>query len=91
MPRRLITSSRFRRDAKRLKKQGRNTAELLAVVELLLEGEPLPPEMDDHPFRGKLEGFRDLHIRPDWVLIYQITEDSLLLQRTGSHSEVFGG
>ena len=87
---RLITSSRFRRDAKRVKKQGFPTSELLNVVDLLIEGKPIPAEMNDHPLKGSLEGFRDLHIRPDWVLVYQITNDSLLLQRTGSHSEIFG-
>ncbi|MBQ9565767.1 MAG: type II toxin-antitoxin system YafQ family toxin [Synergistaceae bacterium] len=90
MSRRLITSSRFRRDAKRIRKQGLPASELLYVVDLLIEGKPIPEEMDDHPLKGSLDGFRDLHIRPDWVLLYRITDDSLLLQRTGSHSEIFG-
>ena len=90
MSRRLITSSRFRRDAKRIKKQGLPASELLDVVSLLIEGKPIPEEMNDHPLKGTLDGFRDLHIRPDWVLLYKITDDSLLLQRTGSHAEIFG-
>ena len=88
MQRRLITSAQFRRDAKRIKKQGLDTSELLAVVDLLIEGKPIPEEMDDHPLKGSLEGFRDLHIHSDWLLIYKISDDSLLLQRTGSHAEV---
>ncbi len=88
MQRKLITSAQFRRDAKRIKKQGLNTSELLGVVNLLIEGKPIPEEMDDHPLKGSLEGFRDLHIRSDWLLIYKISDDSILLQRTGSHAEV---
>ncbi len=85
---RLTTSAQFRRDAKRVKKQGMDASELLEVVSLLLEGKELPASMNDHPLKGNLAGFRELHIRPDWLLIYQVDDGRLLLQRTGSHADL---
>lgn len=85
---RLTTSAQFRRDARRVKKQGLDASELLEVISLLLEEKEIPASMNDHPLKGNLAGFRELHIRSDWLLIYQASEGRLLLQRTGSHSEL---
>ena len=64
-------------------------ARLRAVIEMLLAEEPLPPRLKDHPLSGSWAGFRDCHVEPDWVLIYQIDGDRLILARTGTHSDLF--
>ena len=80
----------FKKDAKRLKKQGKNLQKLWRIVELLQKRERLPERCRDHALKGKLKGWRDCHIQPDWVLIYRIVEEEgvLRLYRTGSHSEL---
>lgn len=65
-------------------------AKLKAVLLLLIEDSPLPPRLKDHPLRSNWAGYRDLHIEPDWLLIYRVTETELLLARTGTHSDLFG-
>ncbi len=63
---------------------------LKAVVILLLSDEPLPERLRDHPLRGDWVGYRDLHIEPDWLLLYRKTDEALMLARTGTHSDLFG-
>ncbi|HEY4952572.1 MAG TPA: type II toxin-antitoxin system YafQ family toxin, partial [Verrucomicrobiae bacterium] len=65
-------TSQFKKDVKRADKRGKDMAQLKAVLELLIDGEPLPPEYKDHPLRGNFAGSRDCHIEPDWVLIYTL-------------------
>lgn len=61
------------------------------VLDYLVRQEPLPSKYRDHPLTGDYSGFRECHIRPDWLLIYKIEEEilTLTLTRTGSHSELF--
>jgi mRNA interferase YafQ len=63
--------------------------ELLAVVEMLAEGGPLPEKYLDHPLGGECRDYRDCHIRFDWLLLYRLEPGRLLLVRTGSHSELY--
>jgi mRNA interferase YafQ len=84
-----VRSSRFRRDVRRLEKQGKDLAKLRTVLLLLLEGKPLPSRYRDHALRGDWNGFRDLHIEPDWLLLYRAQGGELQLARTGSHAELF--
>jgi mRNA interferase YafQ len=85
----LSQTSQFKKDIKRLIKQGKSEKNLVAVVEALLAGKPLPPKHQDHPLRGPRKGRRDCHIEPDWILIYRRTEDEVRLERTGTHSDLF--
>jgi mRNA interferase YafQ len=84
-----VRSNRFKRDVKRLEKRGKDMAKLKAVLMLLLKEKPLPSHYRDHPLRGDWNGFRDLHIEPDWLLLYRIKDDELQLVRTGSHADLF--
>ncbi|MDZ7767043.1 MAG: type II toxin-antitoxin system YafQ family toxin [Melioribacteraceae bacterium] len=86
---RLIYSSQFKKDFKKIKRQGKDIAQLETVVITLLNKEPLPSKYKDHKLSGRWKSFKDCHIEPDWVLIYQITNNALILERTGSHSELF--
>ena len=83
--------SSFKRDYKRLKKRGMNMELLHEVIELLTMKEPLPERYRDHALIGDYKGYRDLHITPDWLLIYKIEHKELILilSRTGSHSDLF--
>ena len=83
-------SPRFLRDVKRIKKRGLDLAKLRDVVTLLSEKKTLPPRYRDHALTGNWTGHRDCHIQPDWLLIYKIDGDDLLLERTGTHSDLFG-
>lgn len=64
---------------------------LEAVINTLLTGQPLAPQYHDHQLIGDKSAYRECHIRPDWLLIYRITETELILvlQRTGSHADLF--
>ena len=78
-----------RRDIRRLQRQGKNLDELYTVVEMLAEGETLPERYRDHNLTGNWRGFRECHIRPNWLLIYKVVEQELQLVRSGSHPELF--
>ena len=75
-------TGQFRRDVKLAKKRGKDIGKLRDVIDLLLAGQPLPRALRDHPLKGKWELNRDLHIEPDWVLIYtRVTLLGLLAPR----------
>jgi len=79
----------FKRDAKRAERRGKDLAKLRRLLSLLIEQAPLPERYRDHPLKGKWAGCRDIHIEPDWLLIYQIDGDRLVLLRTGTHADLF--
>ena len=87
----LKTTTSFRKDYKRMKKQGRDMSLLQKVIEKLLAENVLDKKYRDHALTGKYVGFRECHIQPDWLLIYKISGDALILTltRTGSHSNLF--
>ena len=84
-------TAQFKKDYKLAVKRGYNPKELEKVIDLLKTGEPLPPIYKDHSLSSEWRNYRDCHIRPDWILIYRIIEDSLILEltRTGTHSDLF--
>lgn len=85
-------TSKFKKDYKRVKKQGLRIDKITDVLKKLASGEPLPASMRDHELIGEYQGHRECHVEPDWLLIYRIDEGGLTLiaVRTGSHSEMFG-
>jgi len=82
-------TTQFKKDYKRIKKQSKDFDKLKTVIEVLSSGQNLDEKYKDHQLSGKWKGHRDCHIESDWVLIYRLTSDSLYLERTGSHSELF--
>ena len=74
-----------------MKKRGKNISKLTNVLSLLATGNPLPPQYKDHQLSGNLQDFRECHMEPDWLLMYQIYEDTLILSATatGSHAHLF--
>ena len=83
-------TSAFKRDYKRAKKRGLDLGKLRRSVELLSNGQPLPVSLRDHALTGNFAGHRECHLAPDWLLIYQICENVLVLEltRTGSHADL---
>ncbi len=88
--RRLKTTKRFERDLKRVRKRGKQLDKLWSVVDRLLNDEPLEARLREHTLSGQWQSFRECHIEPNWLLIWRETEESLVLVRTGSHSDLFG-
>ncbi len=80
----------FKKDYKRVKKRGYNIQLLENVLELLARQESLPPKYKDHALTGDYKGFRECHITPDWLLVYEIHDEELILvlTRTGTHSDL---
>jgi len=81
----------FKKDFKRIKKRGYDISRLEKIVELLANEVPLPEQFKDHNLSGNYNGFRECHIAPDWLLIYQVNNNELVLvlSRTGTHSDLF--
>ena len=81
----------FKKDYKRIKKRGYDTRLLEKVVGFLAEEQPLPLEYRDHALSGDYSGCRECHIAPDWLLVYEVVEQDLILylMRTGTHSDLF--
>ncbi|WP_231254470.1 type II toxin-antitoxin system YafQ family toxin [Helicobacter pylori] len=85
------TSKKFDKDLKILVKNGFDLKLLYKVVENLAKEQPLDPKYKDHPLKGTLKDFRECHLKPDLLLVYQIKkqENTLFLVKLGSHSELF--
>ena len=81
----------FKRDYKRIVRRGYDTRLLEEVIEMLAEQKPLPEKFRDHDLTGNYKGCRECHILPDWLLVYEVNNDELVLYliRTGSHSDLF--
>ena len=88
---RIQKTTQFKKDCQKMKKRGYDLQDLEDILNILIVGEKLPEKNKDHDLVGNLIGFRECHITPDWLLIYYIQNDRLVLvcARTGSHSELF--
>ena len=84
-------TSQFKKDLKLAKKQNKDLGKLFEVIDILANGETLDAKYKDHSLTGNYRGTRKCHIEPDWLLIYEIRGDGLVLMhyRLGSHSELF--
>ena len=87
----LHTTKQYRKDRNLCKKRGLNLDLLDEVIQTLLEQKSLASKYRDHALTGKFAGFRECHIQPDWLLIYWVDGDQLILvaSRTGTHSDLF--
>lgn len=87
----LVVTNQFKRDLKRIRKQGKDLSILQNILQMLVEEKDLDAKYCDHALTGNYIGFRECHIQPDWLLIYMINHQELILtaSRTGSHSDLF--
>lgn len=83
-------TNRFKKELRHAIKSGLKEKDFIYVVNTLRDGNKLPPKYKDHKLSGNWDGYRDCHINPDWILIYKIQEENLILilARTGSHSDL---
>lgn len=88
----IVWTSAFKKDYKAAVKRHMKIEMLDDIIRTLSRGEPLPAHNKDHALTGNWAGHRECHILPDWLLIYRIENDVLVLTltRTGSHSDLFG-
>lgn len=88
----IIWTSRFKKDYKAALKRGLDIALIDNIIRLLAKRETLPHRCSDHALTGDMIGWRECHIQPDWLLVYRVKEELLILtlSRTGTHSELFG-
>ncbi len=82
---------RFQKDLKRVQKRGYDISLITDIIKKLANGEQLPEKNRDHNLSGDYSGCRECHITPDWLLIYEIDNGTLILYltRTGTHSDLF--
>jgi len=88
----IVWTSHFKKDYKLAMKRGQNINLLDDIIRLLAKGEPLPETNRDHALSGNRIGHRECHIQSDWLLVYHVDNDILVLTltRTGTHSDLFG-
>jgi mRNA interferase YafQ len=88
----IVYTNKMKRDVKLMEKRGKNISKLITALSLLASGNPMPPKYRDHQLSGDLRDFRECHIEGNWLLLYQIVKDKLILYAsgTGSHSDLFG-
>ena len=91
-PLEVVFTSQFKKDYKQAMKRHLKIDLLDDVIRTLAKGEALPEQNRDHALTGNWSGHRECHIQPDWLLIYRIENDVLVLtlSRTGTHSDLFG-
>jgi len=84
-----VFTRQFERDITRMKKRGKNLEKMKLLIEKLIAGTPLNPRFHDHGLTGSFKGRRECHVEPDWLLIYKPSGEEIILERTGSHSDLF--
>lgn len=82
-------SGQFKKDVALAQRRGKDMSKLKQVIELLARGQALPIRLKDHALKSNWKGCRDLHIEPDWILIYSMSSTSINFERTGTHSDIF--
>ena len=87
----LVMTTQFRKDLKRINKRDKDLSLLKDVLQTLREEQALEEKYRDHALTGNYIGFRECHVQPDWLLVYAINKEELILtaSRTGSHSDLF--
>ena len=84
-------TTQFKRDLNRIKKRGKNFVSIQKIMNLIKEEKALPYQLKDHHLSGNWNHHKELHIEPDWLLIYktEINRKAVIFVRTGSHSDLF--
>jgi mRNA interferase YafQ len=84
-------TTQFKRDLKLAKRRKNNLVLLQELMELIVSQRPIPAKHKDHLLTGNWQGHRELHIQPDWLLIYELLpkEKTVIFTRTGTHADLF--
>ena len=84
-----IYTGQFARDLKRMLRRGKEKEKIKSIIKLLIEERKIPQKYRDHKLAGNFKGRRECHVEPDWLLIYKVSEEEIIFERTGSHSDLF--
>ena len=79
----------FKKDLKKVLKRSKNLDKLFFIVEKLACNIDLEPRHRPHKLIGNYSDKMECHIEPDWLLIYEITDEFVILYRTGTHNDLF--
>ena len=82
-------TNQFKRDIKLSKRRSKNLNSLEKIMEMIEHEKPLSPVLRDHPLSGNWHGHRELHVEPDWLLIYKIIRNTVIFVRVGTHTDLF--
>ncbi|XVN41008.1 MAG: type II toxin-antitoxin system YafQ family toxin [Rickettsia endosymbiont of Argas persicus] len=85
----ICSTVNFNRDLKRLVKRGKNIKKIQAIVNMLVNNTPLPLKHRPHKLIGDHFPKWECHVEPDWLLIYEVKENAIILYRTGTHADLF--
>lgn len=85
----IYEEKKFKKDLKLMLKRSKDLEKLKNIIRKLINQEKLPSKNREHNLSGDYQGFKECHIEPDWLLIYRINEEELILVRTGTHSDLF--
>ena len=87
----IVYTTKMKRDVKRMQKRGKDMSKLTAVLDILASESPMPEQCNDHLLKVEMQGYRECHIEPDLLLVYQVLQDTLILLAagTGTHSDLF--
>ncbi|MBP5427045.1 MAG: type II toxin-antitoxin system YafQ family toxin [Clostridiales bacterium] len=88
----IVFTKKMRRDVKLAKKRGKDITKLAKVLDMIAQKVDLPIKYKDHQLNGELSDFRECHIEPDWLLVYQYLDDILVVVATATvtHADLFG-
>lgn len=84
-----VYTRQFGKDIKRLQRRGKNLHKLKTIIRALVAGETLDPIHREHKLLGNYQGRRECHIESDWLMIYKVAGDSIIFERSGTHSDLF--
>lgn len=84
-----VRTNAFKREFKNMLKRGKDETKFHKVALMLMNEMPLGPEHHDHKLSGDYVGRRECHVEPDWLLIYEVTGNEIIFERTGTHSDLF--
>jgi mRNA interferase YafQ len=82
-------TKRFKKEYRLMGKRGKDMGKIDLVIRFIARGTPLPAEYLEHPLHGPYEGWTECHVEPNWLLVYKFGEDTVLFDRTGTHSDLF--
>ena len=85
----IVFKNRFHRDLQRMLKRSKDGEKLLAIARKLAADIPLPQSARLHKLSGEYAGWWECHVESDWLLIYRVTQNEVLLYRTGTHADLF--
>ena len=84
-----LYTNQFKRDLRLMVKRSKHADKFKIVAEHLIRQQPLEPRLRNHRLSGEYQGRWECHLEPDWLLVYKLSETTIVFERTGTHSDLF--